>query len=113
MISMLKGIDITLYIKMPIGTDPFGAPVYTEVPETVHNVLVGEPDPGEVVNDLQLHGRRLAFMLGIPKGDKHEWENVRVEFFGETFRTYGAVAQGIESMVPLSWHKKVKVERYE
>ena len=35
-----------------------------------------------------------------------------VEFFGQRFRTYGDVTEGIEAMIPLQWNKKVKVERY-
>lgn len=44
---MLKGIDITLYEKTQSGTDEADAPVYTETPVTVHNVLVGEPSAEE------------------------------------------------------------------
>ena len=35
-----------------------------------------------------------------------------LEFFGQKFRSYGAVTQGIEALIPLYWNKKVKVERY-
>ena len=42
---------------------------------------------------------------------KH-WHDVTVEFFGQRFRTYGDVTEGIEAMIPLQWNKKVKVERY-
>lgn len=110
---MLKGIDIILYEKIKTGEDEFHAPVYTEMPVTVHNVLVGEPATEDIVNDLQLYGRRLAYTLALPKGDAHEWDNVTVEFFGQKFRTYGGVVQGIENLIPLCWNKKVKVERYE
>lgn len=51
-------------------------------------------------------------MLALPKGDSHDWHNVTVEFFGQKFRTYGDVVQGMESLVPLAWNKQVKVERY-
>ena len=36
---MLKGIDIILYEKTKTGEDAFHAPIYTETPVTVHNVL--------------------------------------------------------------------------
>ena len=36
-----------------------------------------------------------------------------VAFFGQKFRAYGSVTQGMEAMIPLRWNKKVKVERYE
>ena len=109
---MIRGIDITLYEKTQTGKDAFGAPVYDETPVTVHNVLVGEPAAEDLVNELQLYGKRLAYTLALPKGDAHDWHDVTVEFFGQKFRTYGDVTQGIESMIPLAWNKKVKVERY-
>ena len=37
---MLRGIDVVLYEKHQTGEDAFHAPVYEEVPVTVHNVLV-------------------------------------------------------------------------
>ena len=110
---MLKGIDIILYEKTKTGEDAFHAPIYTETPVTVHNVLVGEPATEDIVNDLQLYGRRLAYTLAIPKGDTHDWADAKVEFFGQTFRTCGGVVQGIESMIPLRWNKKVQVVQFE
>ena len=93
---MLKGIDITLYEKTQSGTDEADAPVYTETPVTVHNVLVGEPSAEEITTELQLTGRRLAYTLAI-----------------QHFRTCGGVVQGIERMIPLCWNKKVQVVRDE
>lgn len=110
---MIRGITVTLYAKRQTGVDAFGAPVYEEVPEPVPNVLVGQPSAEDVVGELQLTGKRLAYTLALPKGDAHDWSNVVVGFFGQKFRTYGDVVQGIEAMLPLRWNKQVKVERYE
>ena len=109
---MIHGITVRLYEKTQIGTDAFNAPVYTETPVDVENVLVGEPSSDDIVNDMQLYGKRIAYTLALPKGDAHSWDNATVEFFGERFRTYGGVVQGIDELVPLCWNKKVKVERY-
>ncbi len=109
----MRGIPVKLHVKTQTGTDAFGAPIYEDATETVENVLIGEPQGDQIVNELQLYGKRLAYTLGIPKGDDHIWNDTEVEFFGERFRTYGDVTQGIEGLVPLSWNKKVKVERYE
>ena len=109
---MIRGITVRLYVKTQTGTDAFNAPVYAEVPVDVPNVLIGEPVADDIVNDLQLYGKRIAYMLAIPKGDAHNWENVTIEFFGQKWRTYGGVTQGIEPLIPLHWNKKVKVERY-
>lgn len=111
--NMIKGIDVTLYERTQTGEDDFGAAVYSETPVTVHNVLVGEPETADLVNELQLYGKRLAYVLAIPKGDTHDWEGAAVAFFGQKFRAYGSVTQGMEAMIPLRWNKKVKVERYE
>lgn len=109
----MRGVTITLYDKVQTGVDAFNRPVYEDVATTVDNVLIGEPTTEDVINELNLTGKHLAYTLAIPKGDAHEWNDRKVEFFGEVFRTYGEPTQGIEHLIPLSWNKKVKVERYE
>ena len=108
-----RGIAVTLYNKTQTGTDEFGAPTYTETPEVVKNVLIGEPSTQDIIDEINLSGKQLAYTLAIPKGDSHVWTDRTVEFFGEKFRTIGNPTQGIENLIPLDWNKKVKVERYE
>lgn len=110
---MLKGVDITLYTRTKVGEDPFHDPVYEETPVTVHNVLVGQPSAEEISTELQRTGKRILYTLAIPKGDANDWDDVRVAFFGQTFRTCGGTVQGIDALVPLRWNKKVQVVRYE
>lgn len=110
---MIQGMPITLWNKTENGVDGFGNPVYTWESKTVDNVLVGQPTAEERINELNLTGRMIEYTLGIPKGNEDEWENQIVEFFGHRFRTFGIPEQGIEANIPLSWHKKVKCERYE
>jgi len=109
----MTGVPIILYDKEQTGVDAFNHPIYAERPVTVENVLIGEPSTEDVINDLQLYGKRLAYTLGIPKGDAHVWTDRTVEFFGQKFRTYGKPTQGIDHLIPLDWNKKVKVEEYE
>lgn len=109
----IKGIPIKLSVKTQTGVDGFDRPIYDVSEETVDNVLVGEPSADDVVNEMNLSGRRIAYVLAIPKGDEHDWENTEVEFWGMKFRTVGIPTQGIEENIPLEWNKKVKVERYE
>ena len=73
---------------------------------------MGEPSSDDVISELNLSGKRIAYVLAIPKGDTHTWEDTEVEFWGMTFKTVGIPTQGIEENLPLSWNKKVKVERY-
>lgn len=107
------GIPVELLVKTQTGENEFGEAVCESEWVTVKNVLVGLPEPEEVVNELNLSGRHIEYTLGIPKGDVHEWENTKVRFLGKTFVTVGAVTEGIEKLVPTVWHKKIKVMRYE
>ena len=109
---MIHSIPITLYEKTLTGYDPFNQPIYTLTAVTVDNVLVGQPTTEEVTEANALFQKKIEYMLGIPKGDTHDWEDVVVEFFGHKFRSFGYPIEGIEANVPLKWHKKVRVERY-
>jgi len=108
----IKGITVTLYTTTQNGVDEFNNPIEVETAVTVNNVLVGEPTADEIVNSTELYGKKVVYTLGIPKGDTNDWLNKKVSFFGANFRTFGFVTEGIEAMVPLSWNKKVKVERF-
>ena len=106
----MKGIPIVLYERTKIGVDAFNFPVYVETPVTVQNVLVGQPTANEMVDALDLYGKKAVFTLGIPKGDTHNWEaGQHVEFFGKRYEIFGDVVMGIEALVPTAWHKKVMV----
>lgn len=108
----MRGVTVYLHVKTESGTDAFGAPIYVDEVIPVDNVLIGEPSSDQAIQELNLYGKRLAYVLAIPKGDDNVWTDTEVEFFGETFRTYGEPTQGIEDLIPLSWNKKVRVERY-
>lgn len=110
---MIHGITITLIDKVEVGKDPFDRPVYEDKEIEVENVLVGLPTADDINSSLDLHGKKAIYTLGIPKGDTHDWEDKEVRFFGQRFKTFGFVIQGIESNIPLSWNKQIKVERYE
>lgn len=109
----IKGIPVKLSVRTQTGIDDFNRPTYEVSQEVVENVLVGEPSAEDVVNELNLSGKRIAYTLAIPKGDTHIWEDTEVEFWGMTFKTVGIPTQGIDDNIPLQWNKKVKVERYE
>lgn len=108
----MTGITVTLYERRQTGVNAFNDPVYALTPVEVPNVLVGQPTTEEVTSSIDLYGKRIEYMLGIPKGDDHDWTDTAVMFFGSTFRTFGDVIQGIEANVPTPWHKKVRVAKY-
>lgn len=111
--SKIRGITVILFDTAQTELDPFGDPVYTESEIEVNNVIVAPASSEEIQDSHNLYGRKAVYTLAIPKDDTHDWENKRVDFFGESWRTFGIPLEGIEAMIPLEWNKKVMVERYE
>lgn len=111
--TRIKGITVILVDKIETSIDPFGHPIYQEKEIEVENVLVSPTSSDDIVNNLELDGKKAIYTLAIPKGDNHNWENKEVKFFGERFKTFGKVIQGIDELIPLDWNKKVMVEIYE
>lgn len=110
---LIQGISVLLFEKQEAGRDGFNRPVYTEKAVRVDNVLI-EPlssDPSESGDDMS--GRKSVCLLCLPKGDSHDWTDRDVEFYGKRWHTTGEVMEWIESMVPLSWNKKVRCERID
>ena len=109
----MKGITVTLYTETETGRDGFNRPIYEISPIEVDNVLVAPASSTEVVESLDLTGKRVVYNLAIPKGDVHDWEDKRVDFFGEQWQVIAFTTDGIEALIPLSWNKKAQVARYE
>ena len=110
--SMIKGISVVLYQTTQTGVDAFNAPIYSEEPVTIDNVLVSPVSTEDIVSDLQMYGKHSVYELCIPKGDAHVWEDRKVSFFGGIWKTFGFSRQWIEENVPLDWNRKIRVERY-
>lgn len=111
--TMIKGITVTLITKEKVGEDDFNAPIYKDVKKEVDNVLVTPTSSDDVINQLNLTGKKAIYTLAIPKDDTNDWEDAEVSFFDQKWRTFGFVTQGIDHLIPLDWNKKVMVERYE
>lgn len=114
---MLRGLTVTLHNVIQTGTDPFGAPIYTTEVENVSNVLVGEPTADDITTSTQLFGKQIRYMLGIPKGDTHDWMDKKVSWvdaYGleHIVQTFGFPITGVEANVPGPWHMKVRCEEY-
>ena len=111
--AMIKGITVTLYEKRKTGEDPFGHPIYEERRTEVDNVLVAPATTSEILDTLNLTGKKAVYNLAIPKGDRHTWQDNRVDFFGNSWRVIGFPQKGIDANIPLDWNEKWMVERYE
>lgn len=108
----IKGITVKLYNNIKTGTDTMGNDTYEPTAIEVSNVLVSPASTDDITNSLNLHGKKAVYTLAIPKGNTNIWEDAKVEFFGQTFRTYGYTVVGIDENIPLSWNAKVWCEVY-
>lgn len=108
----MKTITVQLVVKTQEGTDPFGAPIETETLVDVPGCLVGQPSSDDISQTLEMYGKKLAYMVGVPKGDTNKWYDTEVIIWGERYRTIGYPQTGIQDNIPLSWGQNVKVERY-
>ena len=107
----MRGITVTLYAETPGVPNEFGEETFTTTPIEVENVLVAPSTAQEVLEADNLYGKKAVYTLGIPKGDTNDWSDKRVDFFGESWQTFGIPLEGIESLIPLGWNKKVTVMR--
>ena len=111
--EIIKGITVFLYEREQKGVDEFNKPIYEETPVPIENVLVAPVSSDDIATNLDLTGKKVVYNLGIPKGDNHDWEDKKVEFFNKIFKTVGIPIQGIDSLIPGAWNKQIKVEHYE
>lgn len=114
----MKGITVYVQKYTELGTDGFNVPIGRITWEEVEDVLVGEPSTDDITTSMDMYGKRIAYMLGIPKGDTHEWKDTVVKWtdaYGTEHkaRTFGVPITGIEANIPTRWHKKVRCEAYE
>lgn len=118
--ARIKGQTVTLYDETITGYDRFGAPIVKKTNVAVDNVLIGEPTTDDITTSVSLYGKQIRYMLGIPKGDNHNWKDKVVSWtdpYGNVYRakTFGFPITGIEANLPkaLPWHMKVRCEAYE
>ena len=110
---MIKGIKVTLFEKNKAGVNDFNEPIYNETKKEIDNVLIIPSSSDDMVTSQNLTGKKAVYTLAIPKNDKNIWEDNIVEFFNKKWHVLGFSIEGIEENIPLSWNKKVMVERYE
>lgn len=113
----MRGLTVSLRVRTLAGTDSSGGPVWTDTFETVDNVLIGEPGAEGISDDAGIYGRRQVFLLGIPKGDVHNWMNRHVSWTGPQGTVYGITfgfpITGVERLIPTPWHMKVRCVRID
>ena len=108
--GLIKGMTVELIELVETGKDPLGNPVYEEKSTLIDNVIVSPTSDDDKISELQLYGKTSVYTLCIPKGDEHDWRDVKVRFFNETWKSFGNSIIYDEKNVPLDWNRKVKVE---
>ena len=107
----MKTITVQLVVKTEEGTDPFGAPIETEEIIDVPGCLVGQPSSDQITQTLEMYGKKIAYVVGVPKGDTNKWYDTELIIWGDRYRTIGFPETGIQENIPLKWGQNVKVER--
>ena len=64
---MIKGIPVVLYEKTVIERDEFDHPIYKEHQEVVGNVLVAPASTTEILDTLNLTGKKQYIILQFQK----------------------------------------------
>lgn len=104
-------IPVKLYERVENGVDDFGIPKYTEKPVVINKCLVAMGQHNQLLDNNTTPVALDTFTIAIPKGDKHDWRNSRVEFElgGIVFvcKTNGDYLLGVEDAMPLMWHKQI------
>ena len=108
----MTGTTVLLSTDVIEGYDDFGAPIYREEYEEIEDCLVGSPSTDDITSALNLYGKKVEYIIGIPKGDTHEWNDKTVIIWGEKYRTFGFPITGELSNIPLRWGQNIRVERY-
>ena len=108
----MKTMTVQLAVKTEGAPDPFGMPTETEQLIDVPGCLVGQPSTDDIAQTMEMYGKRIAYVVGVPKGDVNSWVDTDVIIWGERFRTIGYPETGIQGNIPLKWGQNVKVERY-
>lgn len=108
----IKGVSVVLHKRTIDEYDPLGNPIYKTEDVTVDNVLWNVSSADDLIDTARLEGTQELYTLCIPKGDTNVWLENSVTFNGKTYHCY-AESEGIESLIPLGWNKKVLVERYD
>lgn len=110
---MIKGITVILVNKVENGRDAFNHPTYSEEEILVENVLVAPASTTEMVDMMNLTGKKAVYNIAIPKGDNHAWKDQKVKFFGQIWQVIGFPQRGIDENIPLEWNEKWLVAAYE
>lgn len=109
----MKTVDVLLINQVDTGQrDKTNRPVMTEKITRVSGCLYAPVSTEDVINTLNLTGKKAVYQIAIPKGDTNDWVNARVSFGGNIYRTIGEPEEGIVDNIPLKWNRKIKVERY-
>lgn len=110
----MRGITVTIHPKEVQDLNSIGEVVFRYGDDiAVDNVLVAPSSAEEVLEADNLYGKKAVYTLAIPKGDTNDWQDQWVTFFGLDWQTFGIPLEGIDSLVPTAWNKKVTVMRRE
>ena len=114
--SIVKGLTVTLYEKNELSVDDFGHKTYTENPVDVSNVFIQPTSDDAITSNIEIAGSHNSYVLHIPKGDTHRWEDSIVYLpapYNIKVKTYASGMIYRNDLAPLDWNKQIEAEIYE
>jgi len=111
---MIKGVTVTVLRPTATGTDRFGNPITSTVPETVANVLVS-PAATSDMEASRPEGVKVAYTLHFPKAYTAGLEGCTVELPAPWaneggYKVIGDPRPYMDANTPTPWNRQVEVE---
>ena len=60
--------------------------LFMRKPSRLSDVLIGQPSTNDLADSIDLDGKRIDYVLGIPKGDTHNWVDTEIIFLVSDLR---------------------------
>lgn len=108
---MIRGRIVTVVSKVQTGTDRFNEPIYSEVLNDVHNVVIQRGESSDL-DATRPEGARVDFTLHFPKTYTGDLRGAEIVLYGEFSGRYRIVGEPYPYMrenTPTPWYMPVEV----
>lgn len=110
----MQGETVVVHRRVETGHDPLNSPVYEDVTETVHDVLVAPGPRSDVDASTRPDGTRVAWNLHFPKPYAESLRGAKVSVRGQKpAKVIGDPQPYTLENTPTRWWYPVELERVD
>jgi|SRR5690625_119271 len=110
----MQGETVVVHRRVETGHDPLNSPVYEDVTETVHDVLVAPGPRSDVDASTRPDGTRVAWNLHFPKPYAESLRGAKVSVRGQKpAKVIGDPQPYTLENTPTRWWLPVELERVD